>query len=182
MLSVLMQVLTLFCVIALLWVSFGYSLAFTGAGAADDATALTPFHRRALQGVSGRRRHRLAVRKPSPPMSMCRNMSLSSSSDGLHAHRRLADRRCHGRADGNSPPLLAFNGDRSSSHTCRWRIWSGGGAAPAPMTRRRAICSAMAAGFRRPSFTSMPASRALSPAIVVGPARLWARADRPRTT
>ena len=43
MLSVLMQVLTLFCVIALLWVSFGYSLAFTGAGAAADATALTPF-------------------------------------------------------------------------------------------------------------------------------------------
>ena len=43
MLSVLMQVLTLFCVIALLWVSFGYSLAFTGAGTAADATALTPF-------------------------------------------------------------------------------------------------------------------------------------------
>ena len=43
MLSVLMQVLTLFCVIALLWVTFGYSLAFTGAGSAEDATALTPF-------------------------------------------------------------------------------------------------------------------------------------------
>ena len=43
MLSVLMQVLTLFCVIALLWVCFGYSLAFTGAGSAEEATALTPF-------------------------------------------------------------------------------------------------------------------------------------------
>ncbi|TWI29929.1 ammonium transporter [Paracoccus sulfuroxidans] len=43
MLSVLMQVLTIFCVIALLWVIFGYSLAFTGAGSAEDATWLTPF-------------------------------------------------------------------------------------------------------------------------------------------
>ncbi|SFA56447.1 ammonium transporter (TC 1.A.11) [Paracoccus halophilus] len=43
MLSVLMQVLTIFCVVALLWVAFGYSLAFTGAGSADAATALTPF-------------------------------------------------------------------------------------------------------------------------------------------
>ncbi|MTH58678.1 ammonium transporter [Paracoccus litorisediminis] len=43
MLSVLMQVFTIFCVMALLWVCFGYSLAFTGAGAAEDATALTPF-------------------------------------------------------------------------------------------------------------------------------------------
>jgi len=43
MLSVLMQVFTVFCVVALLWVCFGYSLAFTGAGSAEDATALTPF-------------------------------------------------------------------------------------------------------------------------------------------
>ncbi|MBD9526275.1 ammonium transporter [Paracoccus sp. PAR01] len=43
MLSVLMQVFTIFCVMALLWVCFGYSLAFTGAGAVEDATALTPF-------------------------------------------------------------------------------------------------------------------------------------------
>ena len=43
MLSVLMQVLTIFCVMVLLWVCFGYSLAFTGAGSAEDATALTPF-------------------------------------------------------------------------------------------------------------------------------------------
>ena len=43
MLSVLMQVFTIFCVMALLWVCFGYSLAFTGAGAAEDVTALTPF-------------------------------------------------------------------------------------------------------------------------------------------
>ncbi|WP_134681278.1 ammonium transporter [Paracoccus ravus] len=43
MLSVLMQVFTVFCVMALLWVCFGYSLAFTGAGSAEDATALTPF-------------------------------------------------------------------------------------------------------------------------------------------
>ena len=43
MLSVLMQVFTVFCVVALLWVCFGYSLAFTGAGTAEEATALTPF-------------------------------------------------------------------------------------------------------------------------------------------
>ena len=42
-LSVLMQVLTVFCVMALLWVICGYSLAFTGAGDAADAGALTPF-------------------------------------------------------------------------------------------------------------------------------------------
>jgi Amt family ammonium transporter len=43
MLSVLMQVLAGFCMIALLWVIYGYSLAFTGAGTAEEATALTPF-------------------------------------------------------------------------------------------------------------------------------------------
>ncbi|MCQ0971276.1 ammonium transporter [Paracoccus sp. TK19116] len=43
MLSVLMQVLTIFCVIAILWVLFGYSLAFTGAGDAASAGPLTPF-------------------------------------------------------------------------------------------------------------------------------------------
>ncbi len=43
MLSVLMQVFTVFCVMSLLWVCFGYSLAFTGAGTAEDATWLTPF-------------------------------------------------------------------------------------------------------------------------------------------
>ncbi|CAM3184661.1 ammonium transporter (TC 1.A.11) [Paracoccus aminovorans] len=43
MLSVLMQVFTVFCVMSLLWVCFGYSLAFTGAGSAEEATALTPF-------------------------------------------------------------------------------------------------------------------------------------------
>ncbi|MTH78947.1 ammonium transporter [Paracoccus aestuariivivens] len=43
MLSVLMQVFTVFCVMSLLWVCFGYSLAFTGAGSAEDATWLTPF-------------------------------------------------------------------------------------------------------------------------------------------
>lgn len=43
MLSVLMQVFTIFCIMALLWVCFGYSLAFTGAGSAQDATWMTPF-------------------------------------------------------------------------------------------------------------------------------------------
>ncbi len=43
MLSVLMQVLAGFSMIALLWVIYGYSLAFTGAGTAEEATALTPF-------------------------------------------------------------------------------------------------------------------------------------------
>ncbi len=42
-LSVLMQVLTVFCVMSLLWVIFGYSLAFTGAGTAAEAGPLTPF-------------------------------------------------------------------------------------------------------------------------------------------
>ena len=42
-LSVLMQVLAVFSVMAILWVGFGYSLAFTGAGAAADAGPLTPF-------------------------------------------------------------------------------------------------------------------------------------------
>jgi ammonium transporter, Amt family len=43
MLSVLMQVFAGFAVIALLWVIYGYTLAFAGAGTAADATALTPF-------------------------------------------------------------------------------------------------------------------------------------------
>ncbi|WP_134724430.1 ammonium transporter [Paracoccus luteus] len=42
-LSVLMQVLATFCVMAILWVVFGYSLAFTGAATAGDAGPLTPF-------------------------------------------------------------------------------------------------------------------------------------------
>lgn len=43
MLSILMQVLAGFCMIALLWVMYGYSLAFAGAGTAADATMWTPF-------------------------------------------------------------------------------------------------------------------------------------------
>ncbi|MBT0779015.1 MULTISPECIES: ammonium transporter [Paracoccus] len=43
MLSVLMQVFTVFCIMSILWVCFGYSLAFTGAGSAEEATWLTPF-------------------------------------------------------------------------------------------------------------------------------------------
>lgn len=43
MLSVLMQVLTIFSIIAILWIAFGYSLAFTGAGSAEDAGFLTPY-------------------------------------------------------------------------------------------------------------------------------------------
>ena len=43
MLSVLMQVFAGFAIIALLWVIYGYTLAFVGAGSAADATALTPF-------------------------------------------------------------------------------------------------------------------------------------------
>lgn len=42
-LSVLMQVFAGFAMIALLWVVYGYSLAFTGAGTAEEATVLTPF-------------------------------------------------------------------------------------------------------------------------------------------
>ena len=41
MLSVLIQVLAGFCVISLLWVAYGYSLAFTGP--AETATGLSPF-------------------------------------------------------------------------------------------------------------------------------------------
>ena len=43
MLSILMQVFVGFCLISLLWVIFGYSLAFTGAATAEEATGLTPF-------------------------------------------------------------------------------------------------------------------------------------------
>ncbi|MEJ1159900.1 ammonium transporter [Prosthecomicrobium sp. N25] len=42
-LSVLMQVFVGFSLISILWVVYGYSLAFTGAGTPGDATALTPF-------------------------------------------------------------------------------------------------------------------------------------------
>ncbi|MBV0892022.1 ammonium transporter [Paracoccus sp. Z118] len=42
-LSVLMQVLTVFSVMSILWVVFGYSLAFTGAADATSAGPLTPF-------------------------------------------------------------------------------------------------------------------------------------------
>jgi ammonium transporter, Amt family len=43
MLSVLTQVFAGFAIIALLWVIYGYTLAFVGAGSAADATALTPY-------------------------------------------------------------------------------------------------------------------------------------------
>ena len=43
MLSILMQVFVGFCLISLLWVIFGYSLAFTGAATAEEVTGLTPF-------------------------------------------------------------------------------------------------------------------------------------------
>jgi ammonium transporter, Amt family len=43
MLSVLMQVLAGFCMISLLWVIYGYSLAFAGAATAADATFWTPY-------------------------------------------------------------------------------------------------------------------------------------------
>lgn len=42
-LSVLMQVLTVFAVLSILWIAFGYSLAFTGAGSQAESGALTPF-------------------------------------------------------------------------------------------------------------------------------------------
>ncbi|WP_207620587.1 ammonium transporter [Oharaeibacter diazotrophicus] len=42
-LSVLMQVLVGFSLIAILWVVYGYSVAFTGAATPAEATALTPF-------------------------------------------------------------------------------------------------------------------------------------------
>ena len=42
MLSVLMQVLTVFSLMVILWVAFGYSLAFTGAGTDEDVTFFTP--------------------------------------------------------------------------------------------------------------------------------------------
>ena len=42
-LSVLSQVFVGFSLISILWVVYGYSLAFTGAGKAEDVTALTPF-------------------------------------------------------------------------------------------------------------------------------------------
>ena len=42
-LSVLMQVFVGFCIISILWVVYGYSLAFTGAATAEEATFLTPF-------------------------------------------------------------------------------------------------------------------------------------------
>ena len=42
-LSVLMQVMTTFAVMSILWVVYGYSLAFTGAGSAEDAGFLTPY-------------------------------------------------------------------------------------------------------------------------------------------
>ena len=43
MLSVLMQVLTIFSVMAILWIAFGYSLAFTGAATEAEAGFLTPY-------------------------------------------------------------------------------------------------------------------------------------------
>ena len=72
MLSVLMQVLAGFCMIALLWVIYGYSLAFTGAGTAEEATALTPFigglsqavPRPASARLAGRDLHRTASTFP----------------------------------------------------------------------------------------------------------------------
>ncbi len=42
-LSVLVQVFAGFSMISILWVVYGYSLAFTGAGKAEEVTALTPF-------------------------------------------------------------------------------------------------------------------------------------------
>ena len=42
-LSIFVQVFAGFSLISILWVVYGYSLAFTGAGKAEDVTALTPY-------------------------------------------------------------------------------------------------------------------------------------------
>ena len=42
-LSILMQVFVGFCIISILWVVYGYTLAFSGAATAAEATAWTPF-------------------------------------------------------------------------------------------------------------------------------------------
>lgn len=50
MLSVLMQVFTIFCVIAVLWVAYGYSLAFTAGGSLNDF--IGGFDKAFLKGVT----------------------------------------------------------------------------------------------------------------------------------
>ncbi|MDO5612391.1 MAG: ammonium transporter [Paracoccus sp. (in: a-proteobacteria)] len=52
MLSVLMQVFTVFCIVALLWVMFGYSLAFTGAENGGVSAFIGDLSKMFLSGIS----------------------------------------------------------------------------------------------------------------------------------
>ena len=58
MLSMLMQVLAIVCIVSIIWVIYGYSLAFTDGGSLNNC-------RRLLEGVP-RRRDRESLARPSP--------------------------------------------------------------------------------------------------------------------
>ena len=66
-LSVLMQVFICFCMITILWVIYGYSLAFT---------QRQRLHRRLFQVLPGGRRFIDPWRRPSRRKPICRNMSI----------------------------------------------------------------------------------------------------------
>jgi Amt family ammonium transporter len=72
MLSVLTQVFAISCLAALIWVTYGYSLAFTNGGALNDFVG--GFSKAFLRGWM-----RPPRRRPSPTGSSSRNTSTSAS-------------------------------------------------------------------------------------------------------
>jgi ammonia channel protein AmtB len=73
MLSVLSQVFVIVAVVSIIWVIYGYSLAFTNGRRAQQ------LHRRLLEGLPDGRRCRMRPPRPSPTASSSLNMSTSCS-------------------------------------------------------------------------------------------------------
>ena len=162
-LSVLMQVLATFSVMAILWVVVGYSLAFTGAGSAEDAGPLTPF----IGGLSKMFLNGVTTSSMAESFSagvfipeyafVVFQMAFACIAPALIVGA-TAERM-------KFAAILAFVVIWFFLSYLPMAHMSGGGAARRPMTRLRAICSPMARWTSRaaPSSTSTRASRALSP-------------------
>ena len=70
MLSVLTQVFAIVCIVSIIWVLYGYSLAFTNGGSLND------FYRRLLESLPDGRHAGYRLPRPSPTASSFPNTSI----------------------------------------------------------------------------------------------------------
>ena len=114
----------------MIWVVYGYSMAFTDGGSLN--TFVGGFSKVFL---AGRRRHdaggHLLERRLHP------GVQLHHLPDDLRLHHPGADRRRLRRADASSRRCSSSSCSGSPSSTSRWRTWSGGGAGPTSSPTRR---------------------------------------------